>query len=539
MTSWTEILKANKGLHARDSFSELWGLKLKAARAEFPDYTITGTLPLSFNSRAAIALKNYRIHGTSAGAGVETENLIESIEQGTWSTTGFVKTDSDTRCRIGNIIDVITEQSYTIHCETSGSTQGLVNIQYKNDSGTSISESGWQNFGTSGNYTVTIPSGATKITIILTISPGNVNCSPLDFLNIMFVSGSTAPTSYIPYGYKIPILNTSGVTENVLIDKPYKTGYYITADGQEYAIDGFNIYATETLDTSLGEYSFYFKVYQPNTNVRVHGYSNGVWQQQITTFSNIRSITITKPQGIDEIRISCAVGYSGRTLIEGSTPPDHYIPHRYESNYDLFIGDTKLGEEEYADYGEQKVYKRTENILNCNTFSAGYLDSNGNVANVGDTSSVEATYDSVTFATTEAWRGVHTEKIEIPQEASSLYFQYTGATNNNQWRFAFYDVNDNKLSVSTLSGANDTTLTIPQDASSIAVGIQLSSATTYTFTRISLYNASHGTGFIPYLQPTDPPVPLPAINTYKGENTLSSTETVGEVSITGKITEMT
>lgn len=41
-----------------------------------------------------------------------------------------------------------------------------------------------------------------------------------------------------------------------------------------------------------------------------------------------------------------------------------------------------------------------------------------------------------------------------------------------------------------------------------------------------------------YLLPTDPPAPLPAINTYKGENTLSSTETVGEVSITGKITEM-
>lgn len=40
-----------------------------------------------------------------------------------------------------------------------------------------------------------------------------------------------------------------------------------------------------------------------------------------------------------------------------------------------------------------------------------------------------------------------------------------------------------------------------------------------------------------YLVPTDPPVPLPAISTYKGENTLSSTETVGEVSITGRIKE--
>lgn len=41
-----------------------------------------------------------------------------------------------------------------------------------------------------------------------------------------------------------------------------------------------------------------------------------------------------------------------------------------------------------------------------------------------------------------------------------------------------------------------------------------------------------------YLQPTDPPVPFPAISTYQGENTLSSTETVGEVSVTGKIKEI-
>lgn len=36
-----------------------------------------------------------------------------------------------------------------------------------------------------------------------------------------------------------------------------------------------------------------------------------------------------------------------------------------------------------------------------------------------------------------------------------------------------------------------------------------------------------------YLVPTDPPVPLPAINTYKGENTLSSTETLGDIELTG------
>lgn len=39
------------------------------------------------------------------------------------------------------------------------------------------------------------------------------------------------------------------------------------------------------------------------------------------------------------------------------------------------------------------------------------------------------------------------------------------------------------------------------------------------------------------LTPTDPPVPLPELSTYSGENTLSCSETLGEVSITGYIKE--
>lgn len=35
-----------------------------------------------------------------------------------------------------------------------------------------------------------------------------------------------------------------------------------------------------------------------------------------------------------------------------------------------------------------------------------------------------------------------------------------------------------------------------------------------------------------YLEPTDPPLPLPAIETFKGTNTLDSTETLGETTIT-------
>lgn len=45
--------------------------------------------------------------------------------------------------------------------------------------------------------------------------------------------------------------------------------------------------------------------------------------------------------------------------------------------------------------------------------------------------------------------------------------------------------------------------------------------------------------YIPYLQPTDPPSPLPAITAYQGENMLSSTETVGEVTVKGRLVDTT
>ena len=62
----------------------------------FDAYTeITGTLPLSFNSRAAVALKNYRIYGTSAGSGTPTESgesagEVKEYQSGEWSDNNGV-----------------------------------------------------------------------------------------------------------------------------------------------------------------------------------------------------------------------------------------------------------------------------------------------------------------------------------------------------------------------------------------------------------------------------------------------------------------
>lgn len=55
-----------------------------------------------------------------------------------------------------------------------------------------------------------------------------------------------------------------------------------------------------------------------------------------------------------------------------------------------------------------------------------------------------------------------------------------------------------------------------------------------SFAEQKIYKDVSGT-----LTPTDPPLPFPAISAYQGENTMSSTETVESVSLTGKIKEVT
>ena len=226
-----------------------------------PVSTITGTLPLTFRSNGDDLL-NYRIYGTADGAGVQTENLVESIEQGTWSVTGFEKingtTHSMTRCRVGNIIDVDAGQQYTIYLECP-SHNGRLNIQFKNDDGMSRGETGWQNVGEGGSYTVICPSDATKVTIIFSLDSGSGNCSPTNFQNVILVQGSSTPSIYIPYGYQIPITITNGTenkTSDIFIgDTKLSSGDYVDYETQTITRGGISKHAPlpfPSLETYIG-----------------------------------------------------------------------------------------------------------------------------------------------------------------------------------------------------------------------------------------------------------------------------------------------
>lgn len=205
---------------------------------------------------------------------------------------------------------------------------------------------------------------------------------------------------------------------------------------------------------------------------------------------------------------------------ESGEPAGYKIPisntsGEQQSNYDLFIGSTKLGAEEYVDYGEQKVYKRTDNLINPANAVSGYTVTKGPV-----------------LTPTEGYSVVY-----IPCSPSTRYTGYNLATttSSNNRLIGFCDINKNLIgnqpySVTAVSKPINTT----SDTYYIAATVKTS---LIGVSAMIIEGNDAPESYIPYYDPVDPPLPFPTISTYKGENTLSSTETLGEVTIKGKIKE--
>lgn len=465
----------------------------------FDAYTeITGTLPLSFNSRAAGALKNYRIYGTSAGAGVDTGNLYNIDAKDT--NNGFVAskylnrdgsyTDSNNYW-VSEYMPVDAGVEYTCIMGTFTNPSLCYYDDQKNYiSGFSINAK--------PRFT-TAPTGSKFVRISVRTTNASFTC---------FVPGHiTDPDYYVPYGYKTPLSNISGVTEN-LFDKGatdtnngYLSDRYITNTGatqnnQNYIVseyipcNGNTTYYLSSLVNSgtATALCFYDQSY---------GFISG---ERILNATNV-----TSPADAAYIRTTVQKETLDSAMISEIYLPS-YIPHRYTADYNIYIGSTKLGEEEYADYGEQKVYKRTENLFNKDDFI------------LADLSLYNET--KITSSTTACI-------IVMPCEANTQYVISIPNYDSTVWRIGLsdYEIPASNQEYTRIESekpsGNVSTFTTLATTKNILLQIQ---KTTVDITKNSIMLVSGSTApetYIPYFQPTDPPAPLPAITAYQGENTLS------------------
>lgn len=333
-----------------------------------------------------------------------------------------------------------------------------------------------------------------------------------------------------------------------------------TADGAGVQTENLFDYRKEFDDSTI-IYNTYFKYYplqlEPNTTYTAYTNAVSSYQPLIdnyeTTFiitadeivfntanggvfqNSPRTIT-TRDSGIVKVGLR---RYSGSempiytesdfasadvwlNLVDGSTAPDHYIPYGYKlpltlksgtksKDTDIYIGDSKLGAEEYVDYEDHKVYKRTENLFDPNLATPNsYYNQYG-----------------VLTPTTENL----TASPQIPVEKGETYIRSSQGTAVGNI-YVIFDSDKNFLYRGAPSPAG---LPIIIEDNGAYIGFTIDPEATplqnYMFTKGSTPPET----YTPYLQPTNPPLPLPVIETFKGTNTLDSTETLGEVTIKGQI----
>ena len=184
-----EVLKASKlGGGAPDYWTELFARRVAGG---WTVSTITGTLPITFRSNGT-ALIDYRIFGTAEGAGVQTENLADV------SKSGMIQITVEGAMRYGLSLGKLEAGDYTV-VYTSKNTM-YITRRFSNNT--------YSSGPVSSGTVITITSNTNEL-IFRTTSATETTWEAAGVSDIMIVKGSTAPTSHIPYGYKIPLTVTS------------------------------------------------------------------------------------------------------------------------------------------------------------------------------------------------------------------------------------------------------------------------------------------------------------------------------------------
>jgi hypothetical protein len=271
----------------------------------------------------------------------------------------------------------------------------------------------------------------------------------------------------------------------------------------------------------------FWEILKSSKNLKASDAFAELWGKSIADSWDIITITGTLPltfeakgEALTNYRLYGTSEGAG-TETSGTEPAGYKIPLTVTSReqsvtYPIYIGDTKLYEEEYLDYESGKVYKRTENLLNPENAVDGYAVTNGPMITPSEGYSI----------------------VYIPCEPSTRYTGWNLATTSSASNrvIGFCDQNKNlignqRYSVTSAEKPINTT------AETFYIAATVNTSLIGVLAMVTKGNTEPET-YIPYLQPTDPPVPFPAITAYKGENTLTSTEAIGEVSVTGKIKEI-
>jgi hypothetical protein len=361
-----KILGVGGGGIAMDAegFERLMAAKILGKGGAGKIKELEGVPPLTFTANGQ-PLLDYRIYGNTVQTGTPTsenpimpigcgERTVNLFDKNTITPNTFFRDNgefgSSPYFSTSDFIPV-ENGDYLIYKARSGYT-GPYNCIYDENK----------------NFVRSIISSVSKQSII-TIGDNekyiriSINSSD-DVLNrlneCMVVKDDTAPTSYIPYGYKLPMVSRS---EN-LFDGSYLSYGIIASTGEIMGISG--------------RFAFYIPV-EPNTAYTIsrikgtstyfyYGFTDAVPTAGVicAQFGDLKVDTTTNTLANKNHKYLMFFFGAGKSenvmLTEGSTAPTSYVPY-YHNEENIYIGSDPLAEDEYVDFGEQKIYRMVNGTL--------------------------------------------------------------------------------------------------------------------------------------------------------------------------------
>ena len=266
-------------------------------------------------------------------------------------------------------------------------------------------------------------------------------------------------------------------------------------------------------------------------------YGGGAWQ--LTTLTGALPLSFkSKGEALTDYKLYGTSDGAG-VETESGEPSGYKLPMTVESGEEstttpIYIGDSKLMAEEYVDYESGKVWKRGENLADWGKTYKYNVNVNLEQDSATITTSGSASlYPAVQFSPNansgpDSLGLIPGKKYLVTYEVSNVSIP---ASDTGAKYFCLRDSN-NRVIVSDRNHLNNEgkhlfEFTFQQGAY-LSILLMRTGSTLVSSLTISKLRITEFT-------PTDPPVALPELSTYQGENTLSCSEALGESSITGYI----
>lgn len=216
---------------------------------------ITGVPPLSFVSNGE-NLVDYKIYGASGGVGDRTANLYN--ESAAVDTNYFIKSDGSSA--IGGLGDRflqvrldVTPSTYYVFSWLnvflgSGNNSAYIRIaEYKANNQFILRTLCNCSAQTDNAFLFYTGNNTSYIDVRI---DSETSSRGQHLSGIMIVSGNTAPTSYEPYGYKIPVV-CGGTTTNIYLDEPLEENESISMSDTGVSIPTINGTTILSVDTAV------------------------------------------------------------------------------------------------------------------------------------------------------------------------------------------------------------------------------------------------------------------------------------------------